>query len=123
MSKQHNPRFVALCEAAKKHISELSASETKALLDADDHFFLVDVREESEWQKGHARGAVHLGKGVIERDIERAIPNPDATIVLYCGGGFRSALAAQSVALMGYTNVYSMAGGWRAWLSIDGPMS
>jgi rhodanese-related sulfurtransferase len=111
----HAPRFLKLCEDVRARIEEISVDEVAARLARGDAFALVDVREESEFAAGHIRGARHLGKGVIERDIEGAIADPDAEIVLYCGGGFRSALAAESILKMGYRNVKSMAGGWRAW--------
>ena len=120
MPKQHGPQFVALCDDAKTRIQEISASATKAMLETGESLVLVDVREQSEWDAGHAEGAIHLGKGVIERDVEMTIPNRDATIVLYCGGGFRSALAADALQHMGYLNVYSLAGGWRAWRANGG---
>lgn len=115
MAKQHPPRFLVLVDDAKQRIRECTAEEVKARVDAGEQFEFVDVREESEYAKGHAAGARHLGKGVIERDIEQAVPDPAAPIVLYCGGGFRSALAADALQKMGYTNVVSMDGGWRAW--------
>ena len=117
MSKQHGERFVAICNDAKARIEEISAATTQAMLQAGEAMFLVDVREKSEWTSGHAVGAIHLGKGVIERDIEKTIPDVNSTIVLYCGGGYRSALAADALQRMGYRKVYSMAGGWRAWLA------
>ncbi len=123
MPKQHGPEFVALCDDAKARIAEISAAETKAMLTTGLSFFLVDVREQSEWDCGHAQGAIHLGKGVIERDIEKTIPDPAATIILYCGGGFRSALAADALQKMGYQKVYSLSGGWRAWLAESGPVA
>ena len=121
MPKQHNPQFEALCATAKTRVSEISAVATLAMMKSGEPLFLIDVREESEWATGHAAGAVHLGKGVIERDIEHVIGDVGATLVLYCGGGFRSALAADALQSMGYRNVYSMAGGWRAWLKANGP--
>ncbi len=99
----------------------MSVAETRRQLEAG-KARLIDVREESEWAVGHARGAEHLGKGVIERDIEARVPDPDAEIILYCGGGFRSALSADNLRKMGYTNVASMAGGWRAWQEAGGPV-
>jgi rhodanese-related sulfurtransferase len=112
---RHSPRFEKLCADVKKHVRELTVDNVKAKLDRKETFYLVDVREESEFAKDHLPGAMHLGKGVIERDIETAIPQTDAPIVLYCGGGFRSALAAESLQKMGYTNVWSMDGGIRGW--------
>jgi rhodanese-related sulfurtransferase len=104
-----------LVKEAKKRIKELSVQDVKKKIDAGDKIILVDTREDVEWARGHAAGAIHLGKGVIERDIENVIPNKEATIVLYCGGGFRSALAADNVQKMGYSNVISMDGGWKGW--------
>jgi len=95
----------------------------KKQLDAGDKFVLVDVREESEWARGHLPGAIHLCKGIIERDIEKTIPDKSARLVLYCGGGFRSALAADNLQKMGYTNVSSMDGGWRGWTEVGYPVS
>jgi len=115
MAHQHMPGFLKIVADAKNRIRELTADQVKAKLDRSEKFHLVDVREESEWTKDHVAGAVHLGKGIIERDIERRIPDPQAEIVLYCGGGFRSALAADNLQKMGYTNVFSMDGGIREW--------
>jgi len=115
MAARHSPRFEKLCEDVKKNVRELTVDNVKAKLDKKEKFHLVDVREESEWAKDHLPQAVHLGKGVIERDIEKAIPQTDAPIILYCGGGFRSALAAENLQRMGYTNVWSMNGGIRGW--------
>ena len=106
--------FLNLVNDAKKRIKEENFRETKKRLDAGEKINLVDTREDSEWARGHIPGAIHLSKGVIERDIEKAIPDKSATIVLYCGGGFRSALAADSVQKMGYQNAISLDGGWRA---------
>ena len=107
--------FLQLVEDAKSRIQETTVAEVKSDLDAAADFTLVDTREESEWAASRAAGAIHLGKGVIERDIEKTIPDTSKKIVLYCGGGFRSALAADALEKMGYRNVYSLAGGWRAW--------
>jgi rhodanese-related sulfurtransferase len=116
MGKHHTPRFLQIVDDARKRIAETNVDEIKQRLDCGDRgFYLVDVREESEWAKGHLPGAMHLGKGVIERDVETKIPDTDAEIILYCGGGFRSALAADSLQKMGYRNVKSMDGGWRGW--------
>jgi rhodanese-related sulfurtransferase len=120
---KHSPRFEKLCEDTKKHVRELTVDDVKAKIDKKETFNLVDVREESEWAKDHLPGAVHLGKGVIERDIEKAIPHTDAEIVLYCGGGFRSALAADNLQKMGYTNVWSMDGGIRGWREQGYPLT
>jgi rhodanese-related sulfurtransferase len=111
----HAEGFLNLVKEAKKRIKELSVQDVKKKIDAGDKIILVDTREDVEWARGHAAGAIHLGKGVIERDIENVIPNKEATIVLYCGGGFRSALAADNVQRMGYSNVISMDGGWKGW--------
>ena len=115
MAKQHAPGFLRIVTDAKTRVRECTVDDVKRRLDAGERFTLVDVREESEYAKGRLPGAVHLGKGVIERDIEKTIPDPAAPVVLYCGGGFRSALAAESLLRMGYRNVTSMAGGIRGW--------
>jgi len=115
----HSPGFLKLVEDTKSRVRELSVEEARKRLEQG-RAKLIDVREESEWSAGHARGAQHLGKGIIERDIEKKIPDKNAEIVLYCGGGFRSALSADALGRMGYTNVFSMAGGWRAWQEAGG---
>jgi rhodanese-related sulfurtransferase len=115
MDKAHSPRFLAVVADAKSRVNEVTIDEVRAKLAAGHRFHLVDVREESEFAAGHVPGAIHLGKGVIERDVERVLPDVDAEIVCYCGGGYRSALACDSLQRMGYTNVWSMAGGYRAW--------
>ncbi len=112
---KHAPEFLRIVNDAKSRIAECTIADVKPRLDAGEKFFLVDVREESEFAAGHLPGAIHLGKGVIERDIEQVIPDASAEIVLYCGGGYRSALAADNLQKMGYTNVISMDGGIRAW--------
>ena len=112
---KHAPGFLKIVEDAKTRIREVTVDDVKGMLDRGERFELVDTREESEFGRGHLPGARHLSKGVIERDIESAIPKTDAKIVLYCGGGFRSALAADNLQKMGYTNVVSMDGGWREW--------
>jgi len=117
----HAEGFLNLVRDAKKRIKEEDVQTTKKKLDAGEKMFLVDVREESEWARGHLPNAIHLGKGIIERDIETAIPEKGATIVLYCGGGFRSALAADNLQRMGYSNVISMDGGWREWTQAGFP--
>lgn len=121
MAPNHPEGFVKLVNDAKKRIKEENFQATKKRMDAGEKFILVDVREESEWARGHIPGAIHLGKGVIERDIERTIPDKNAPIVLYCGGGFRSALAADNLQKMGYQNVISMDGGWRGWTEANFP--
>ena len=123
MAAQHSPRFLKLVEEAKKHVKELTVDQVKAKLDRGEKFHLIDVREESEWAKDHLPGAIHLGKGVIERDAEQRLPDPKAEIVLYCGGGFRSALAAENLQRMGYTNVISMDGGVRGWREKGYPLT
>jgi rhodanese-related sulfurtransferase len=118
----HTPRFLAYVDTVRARVTEVGPPEVQALLrDGAVEFF--DVREESEFAAGHAVGARHLGKGVIERDIERTVPDPGARIVLYCGGGFRSAIAADALQQMGYTNVRSMAGGWRGWNDAGGAVT
>jgi rhodanese-related sulfurtransferase len=115
MAKQHAPAFLKLVTDAKGRVKECTVDEMRARQSAGEQFVLVDVREESEFAAGHVPGAVHIGKGVIERDIEAKVPDPHTPLVLYCGGGFRSALAADALQKMGYTNVISMDGGWRVW--------
>jgi rhodanese-related sulfurtransferase len=118
----HPEGFLNLVKDAKKRIREENFRETKKRLDASEKIILVDTREDSEWARGHVPGAIHLSKGIIERDIERAIPDKDAAIILYCGGGFRSALAADNLQKMGYRNVISMDGGWRGWTEAGFPV-
>ena len=110
----HSPAFLAIVDDAKSRVHEVTTDDLRARQAANPALHLVDVREDDEWRAGHVRGAVHVGKGVIERDAEAKLPEKDAEIVLYCGGGFRSALAADALQKMGYTNVYSLDGGWRA---------
>jgi len=116
----HSPAFLALIDSVHSTVRDVSVQETRNRL-SDPALHLVDVREDTEWAAGHAAGAVHIGKGVIERDIEGKIPDKNAEIVLYCGGGFRSVLAADAIQKMGYTNVASMAGGWREWTAAGAP--
>jgi rhodanese-related sulfurtransferase len=111
----HSPAFLALVEDAKSRIREIDIAGYQRMLAARDPHLLVDVREDSEWAAGHAAGSIHLGKGIIERDVEAAAPARDRKLVLYCGGGYRSALAADALQKMGYTNVFSLGGGWRAY--------
>lgn len=111
----HSPQFLKLVQDAKQRVRETNVPEVKKRIDAGEKMILVDVREDSEWARGHLPGAVHLGRGIIERDIERSVPDTGAKLVLYCGGGFRSALVADNLQKMGYTNVESMDGGWRGW--------
>ena len=120
---KHSPRFLQLVTDAKKRVRETTVAEIKARLDRGDKFQLIDVREESEFAKDHIPGARHLGKGIIERDIETAIPDTSTEMVLYCGGGFRSALVADNLQKMGYTNVISMDGGIRDWREKGFPLT
>jgi len=117
----HAARFLALVNDAKKRVKETNVADMKRRMDAGEKIVLVDVREESEWAQGHLPGAMHLGKGIIERDIEQRVPDTGAKIVLYCGGGFRSALTADNLQKMGYTNVESMDGGWKGWIGAGLP--
>jgi rhodanese-related sulfurtransferase len=115
MAHQHPPRFLRIVEDAKKRVRETTVDEVKAKLDRGEKFLLIDVREDNEYAKDHLPGAIHLGKGIIERDVEARVPDLDALMILYCGGGFRSALAADNLQKMGYTQVISMDGGIREW--------
>lgn len=117
----HSAKFLALVTDAKMRVKETNVADVRRRLDAGEKFVLVDVREESEWAQGHLPGAVHLGKGIIERDIESKVPDPAAKMILYCGGGFRSALAADNLQKMGYRNVESMDGGWKGWVEARFP--
>jgi rhodanese-related sulfurtransferase len=119
---KHTPRFLAIVDDARKHIAECTVPDVKARLDRGDQFLLVDVREESEFAAGRIPGAVHIGKGVIERDIEVKVPDTETEMVLYCGGGYRSALAADNLRKMGYTKVISMDGGFRGWKEAGYPV-
>lgn len=112
---KHAPRFLQIVNESRARVRELTVEDVKQKLARNEPFKLIDVREESEWAGGHLPGASHLGKGIIERDIEATIPDTSSEIVLYCGGGYRSALAADNLQKMGYTNVYSMDGGFRGW--------
>ena len=112
---KHSPGFLKLVNEAKSRIREVTVADTRARLATDPTVRFVDVREDDEWRAAHAAGAEHLGKGIIERDIEAAAPDKSTELILYCGGGYRSALVADVLQQMGYTNVYSMAGGWKAW--------
>jgi rhodanese-related sulfurtransferase len=123
MGKHHSPRFLSLVQEAKKRVRETTVEEVKQRLERGDKLCLVDVREESEWAKDHLPGAVHLSKGVLERDIEQRLPDTNTEIILYCGGGFRSALAAENLQRMGYTNVLSMDGGIRGWRDKGYPLT
>jgi rhodanese-related sulfurtransferase len=123
MAHQHPPRFLKIVDDARSRIRETNVDEVKSRLDRKEKFVLVDVREESEFAKDHLPGAIHLGKGVIERDIEQRVPELNTEMVLYCGGGFRSALAADNLQKMGYTNVISMDGGIRGWREKGYPLT
>ena len=112
---KHNPGFLALVTQARKLIRECSAADVQARLERGERLVLIDVREESEFAAGHARGARHIGRGILERDVETHYPDKDTELVLYCGGGYRSALSALELGKMGYRNVRSMEGGFRAW--------
>ncbi|MEP6707377.1 MAG: rhodanese-like domain-containing protein [Pyrinomonadaceae bacterium] len=118
---KHTEGFLKLVNDAKSRIREVNVEETRARLAANPRAVLIDVREDNEWEAGHAAGAEHLGKGIIERDIETKVPDKSAELILYCGGGYRSALAADVLQEMGYTNVWSMAGGWKAWKDSGAP--
>ncbi len=115
MAKSHAPGFLRIVQDSKSRVKECTVDDVKKRLDAAEPFTLVDVREESEYAAGHLPGAVHIGKGVIERDIEAKVPDAATPLVLYCGGGFRSVLAADALQKMGYSNVISMDGGWTGW--------
>ena len=119
--KTHSPGFLAIVNEAKTKIRETTIPVVAERLERGDTFYFVDVREDDEWRAGHAKGAIHIGKGVIERDIETTIPDKTAEIILYCGGGFRSALVAEALGRMGYTNVISMDGGMRGWRDANLP--
>ena len=117
----HSAQFLKLVQDAKKRVKETNVADVKKRMDAGEKFILVDVREDNEWANGHLPGAVHLGKGIIERDIEQQVPDTSAKVILYCGGGFRSALAGDNLQKMGYTNVESMDGGWKGWVQAGLP--
>lgn len=121
MAKHHAPGFLKLVTDAKARVKECTVQHVRARQTAGERFTLVDVREDGEFAAGHIPGAVHIGKGVIERDIEAKVPDSATPLVLYCGGGFRSALAADALQKMGYTNVVSMDGGWSGWVKAGFP--
>ena len=123
MAHQHPPRFLQIVDDAKTRVRETNVDTVKTRMDRGDKFLLVDVREESEYANDHLPGAIHLGKGVIERDIEGRVPELNTEMILYCGGGFRSALAADNLQKMGYTNIISMDGGIRDWRKKEYPLS
>jgi len=118
----HTEGFLKLVNDAKGRVKEVTVAETQRRLAANPNALLIDVREDNEWQAEHAQGAEHLGKGIIERDIETAVPDKSTELILYCGGGYRSALASDALQKMGYTNVWSMAGGWKAWKESGAPV-
>ncbi len=120
---EHSPRFLQIVNDAKTRIRETTVDEVKRRLDRGDRLLLIDVREESEYAKDHLPGAIHLGKGIIERDVEKKVPDTAAEIILYCGGGFRSALAADNLKKMGYSNAISMDGGIREWRDKKYPLT
>ena len=119
---KHSEGFLAIVNDAKTRVKQIDIEGYRKLRESGQPHLLIDVREESEWSAGHAAGAVHLGKGIIERDIETKVPNHDAKLVLYCGGGFRSALAADNLQKMGYRDVISLDGGWRGWTAAGLPV-
>ncbi|MFZ0212482.1 MAG: rhodanese-like domain-containing protein [Candidatus Acidiferrales bacterium] len=121
MAHHHAAGFLAIVNDAKTRVKEADFRDIKKRLDAGEKMIVVDTREDNEWAKGHIPGAIHLGKGVIERDVEKTVPDKSALLVLYCGGGFRSALAADNLQKMGYKNVISMDGGWRGWTEAGFP--
>jgi rhodanese-related sulfurtransferase len=118
----HSKGFLKLVDDAKTRVKEVTVADSRDRLVANPAARLIDVREDDEWRAGHARGAAHLGKGIIERDIEATVPDKSTEVILYCGGGYRSALAADVLQQMGYTNVWSMAGGWKAWKDSGAPV-
>jgi len=118
----HSPGFLKLVNEAKKRVEEVSVAEARARMAVNRNVVLLDVREDHEWQKAHAVEAVHLGKGILERDLEKRFPDPATEIIMYCGGGFRSALTADAAKQMGYRNVFSLAGGYKAMVMADWPM-
>ncbi|MDQ3649777.1 MAG: rhodanese-like domain-containing protein [Acidobacteriota bacterium] len=118
---EHSPGFLTLAEDAKARVHEVTVAEARERLASGKDVRLIDVREDNEWQAGHAAGAAHMGRGIIERDIEKEVPDKGAELILYCGGGYRSALAADNLQRMGYTNIHSMAGGWTAWQEAGAP--
>jgi len=117
---KHTEGFLKLVDDAKGRVREVTVAETRARIEQNSEVKLIDVREDGEWEAAHAAGAIHLGKGIIERDIETTVPDKSTELILYCGGGYRSALAADALQKMGYTNVFSMTGGWKAWKEAGG---
>lgn len=119
----HSPGFLKLVNEAKRHVNELTVAEARALMQKDSKVVLLDVREQSEWAAGHAADAMYLGKGVLERDLEQMFPDPNTEIIMYCGGGFRSALTCEAAQKMGYRKVHSLIGGYRALVAAEWPMA
>ena len=119
---KHTEGFLNIVNDAKTRVREVSVAEAQQRMRDNPEAKFIDVREDNEWNAAHATGAIHLGKGIIERDIETTVPDKDTELILYCGGGYRSALATDSLQKMGYRNVWSMAGGWRAWQEANGPI-
>ena len=119
---KHSEGFLKVVNDAKSRIKEVTVAETRERLNENPDAKLIDVREDNEWDAAHAASSIHLGKGIIERDIETTAPDKSTELILYCGGGYRSALAADVLQTMGYTNVYSMAGGWKAWKESGAPV-
>ena len=120
---KHSPQFLKLVNESKTRVKETNVADVKRRMDGGEKLLLVDVREDNEWSNGHLPGAVHMGRGIIERDIETSVPDTGTKIILYCGGGFRSALVADNLQKMGYTNVESMDGGWRDWVTAGLPVA
>jgi rhodanese-related sulfurtransferase len=121
MTMAHSPQFLKLVQDAKTRVQETNVADVKRRMDAGEKFLLVDTREDNEWANGHVPGALHMSKGIIERDIVQRVPDSGAKVILYCGGGFRSALAGDNLQKMGYTNVESMDGGWKGWVDAGLP--
>jgi rhodanese-related sulfurtransferase len=119
---KHSEGFLKLVDDARSRVREVTVAEARERLAANPRALLIDVREDQEWEAGHASGAEHLGKGIIERDVEARVPDRERELILYCGGGYRSALAADVLQRMGYRHVYSMAGGWKAWRAAGAPV-
>jgi rhodanese-related sulfurtransferase len=118
--KQHSPGFLKIVDEARPRVRELTVDDARKAMKRGAR--LIDVREDNEWQESHAQGAEHIGKGIIERDIEKLAPDPGEELILYCGGGYRAVLAADALQKMGYKNVKSVVGGWRAWQEAGGPV-
>ncbi len=118
----HSPGFLNLVNDAKSRIHQTTPEEVHERMSRGEQFWLIDIREDHEWDQGHIVGAIHIGRGILERDIEKKVPNPETEIVLYCGGGFRSSLSADNLQEMGYKNVISMDGGWREWKELNYPI-